>query len=87
MPLTDDGQGEPVAIRHLAAGRFDVYYEQGLKPWDLAAGVVLAQEAGATVSRYDGTPVEAAKGEKRWLKGFYLDVPEEWDDSYRFFRW
>ncbi len=28
-----------------------------------------------------------AEGEKRWLKGFYLDVPEEWDDPYRFFRW
>jgi beta-galactosidase len=28
-----------------------------------------------------------AEGEKRWLKGLYLDVPEEWDDPYRFFRW
>lgn len=26
-------------------------------------------------------------GEKRWLDGLYLDVPEEWDDPYRFFRW
>jgi beta-galactosidase/beta-glucuronidase len=25
--------------------------------------------------------------EKRWLKGLYLDSPEEWDDPYRFFRW
>jgi hypothetical protein len=25
--------------------------------------------------------------ERRWLEGLYLDVPEEWDDSYRFFRW
>jgi hypothetical protein len=24
---------------------------------------------------------------KRWLEGFYLDVPEAWDDPYRFFRW
>jgi hypothetical protein len=23
----------------------------------------------------------------RWLNGFYLDQPEEWDDPYRFFRW
>jgi len=28
-----------------------------------------------------------AADEQRWLKGFYLDVPEEWDDPYRFFRW
>jgi hypothetical protein len=32
-------------------------------------------------------PVPAGKTEQRWLKGFYLDVPEEWDDPYRFFRW
>jgi len=30
-------------------------------------------------------PVDAA--EKRWLSGFYLDEPQEWDDPYRFFRW
>ena len=30
-------------------------------------------------------PVSA--GERRWLEGFYLDEPEEWDDPYRFFRW
>lgn len=28
-----------------------------------------------------------AEGEKRWLNGLYMDVPEEWDDPYRFFRW
>jgi hypothetical protein len=28
-----------------------------------------------------------AAGERRWLEGFYLDTPEEWDDPYRFFRW
>jgi hypothetical protein len=25
--------------------------------------------------------------DKRWLDGLYLDIPEEWDDPYRFFRW
>ena len=33
------------------------------------------------------TPVDAAKAEKRWLDGLYLDRPEESDDPYRFFRW
>jgi hypothetical protein len=33
------------------------------------------------------TPVDATKAEKRWLDGFYLDVPEEWDYPYRFFCW
>jgi hypothetical protein len=32
-------------------------------------------------------PVEPGKTERRWLDGLYLDVPEEWDDPYRFFRW
>jgi hypothetical protein len=29
----------------------------------------------------------AKPDERRWLDGLYLDVPEEWDDPYRFFRW
>lgn len=29
----------------------------------------------------------AGTNEKRWLDGLYLDLPEEWDDPYRFFRW
>ena len=33
------------------------------------------------------SPVDASKAEKRWLDGLYVDVPEEWDDPYRFFRW
>jgi hypothetical protein len=32
-------------------------------------------------------PMVAGSTEKRWLDGLYLDVPEEWDDPYRFFRW
>jgi hypothetical protein len=32
-----------------------------------------------------GSP--AGPAERRWLEGFYLDEPEEWDDPYRFFRW
>jgi hypothetical protein len=33
------------------------------------------------------TPVATGKSEQGWLSGLYLDVPEEWDDPYRFFRW
>ena len=44
--------------------------------------------AGSTplIDRFS-TPIDTSKEEKRWLEGFYLDVPEEWDDPYRFFRW
>jgi len=33
------------------------------------------------------TPVDSTKMEQRWLRGLYLDDPEEWDDPYRHFRW
>lgn len=32
-------------------------------------------------------PLANGREEKRWLNGFYLDAPEEFDDPYRFFRW
>jgi hypothetical protein len=32
-------------------------------------------------------PVAAGQTETRWLNSYYLDVPGEWDDPYRFFRW
>ena len=44
--------------------------------------------AGSTplIERFDKL-VDGTKAESRWLNGFYLDQPEEWDDPYRFFRW
>jgi hypothetical protein len=33
------------------------------------------------------TPVAASPSEPRWRSGLYLDLPEEWDFPYRFFRW
>ena len=38
----------------LAAGRFDGYWERGLSPWDMAAGILLVREAGGFVSDLDG---------------------------------
>jgi myo-inositol-1(or 4)-monophosphatase len=39
-----------------AEGIVDAYYEQGLKPWDRAAGALIAREAGLTVAGLDGAP-------------------------------
>jgi myo-inositol-1(or 4)-monophosphatase len=39
---------------YVAAGRFDGYWEFSLKPWDVAAGGLIAQEAGAKVTRITG---------------------------------
>ena len=40
----------------VAAGRFDGFWEFGLKPWDTAAGIVLVEEAGGTISDLEGEP-------------------------------
>lgn len=41
---------------YVARGVFDAYWEYHLKPWDAAAGVIIAMEAGATVTAPDGSP-------------------------------
>jgi myo-inositol-1(or 4)-monophosphatase len=41
---------------YVAAGRLDAYYEQGLNAWDMAAGALVAAEAGARVTGWDGAP-------------------------------
>jgi myo-inositol-1(or 4)-monophosphatase len=43
----------------VACGRLDAYYERGLAPWDLAAGGLIAREAGAVVSGLTGGPPTA----------------------------
>ena len=45
-----------------AAGRLDGYWERNLKPWDLAAGIVILREAGGYVSDADGKDAMLAKG-------------------------
>jgi myo-inositol-1(or 4)-monophosphatase len=39
-----------VDLAYVAAGRFDGFWERGMKPWDLAAGIVLVREAGGMVA-------------------------------------
>jgi myo-inositol-1(or 4)-monophosphatase len=47
----------------VAGGRVNAFYELGLQPWDLAAGVLIATEAGAgATTMADGTTVVAAPG-------------------------
>jgi len=36
-------------MAYVAAGRYDGFWERGLQSWDLAAGVIIAREAGALV--------------------------------------
>ncbi len=48
-----------VDLCSVACGRVDGYYERGLAPWDLAAGGLIAAEAGAVVTDFEGGPVRA----------------------------
>lgn len=41
-------------LAYVAAGRFDGFWEEGLKPWDTAAGVLLVTEAGGRLSTFEG---------------------------------
>lgn len=50
-------------LAYVAAGRFDAFYEEGLKPWDVAAGQLLVEEAQGRVTRFDGTPHQLSGGE------------------------
>ncbi len=46
----------------VAAGRFDGFWEHGLSPWDLAAGMILIREAGGIVTDLDGELEVLSKG-------------------------
>jgi myo-inositol-1(or 4)-monophosphatase len=45
-------------LAYVACGRLEGFWELGLKPWDTAAGVLLVEEAGGTVSDYSGKPFD-----------------------------
>ena len=45
-----------VDLCYVAAGIFDGFWEEGLKPWDTAAGILIVEEAGGCVSTYEGEP-------------------------------
>ncbi|WP_415835072.1 inositol monophosphatase family protein, partial [Corallococcus soli] len=50
-------------LAYVAAGRFDGYFEFGLKPWDIAAGSLLVSEAGGVIVHIDGGPFDVLKGD------------------------
>ncbi|GIX03180.1 MAG: inositol monophosphatase [Planctomycetaceae bacterium] len=45
-------------LAYVAAGRIDGFFSSSLKPWDMAAGVLLVQEAGGRVTKMDGQPFQ-----------------------------
>jgi myo-inositol-1(or 4)-monophosphatase len=47
-------------LGYVAAGRFEAFWEQHLKPWDVAAGALIVEEAGGRVTGMDGGPFDPA---------------------------
>ncbi len=77
----------------LAPWQFDYRNNFGLKRTFRRTSSLVARLLGnlgagsetPLLTRFSTPPANAEPG--RWLHGFYLDEPEEWDDPYRFFRW
>jgi len=63
-------------LAFVAAGRFDGFWEQGLQPWDMAAGIVLVREAGGMVSDMKG-------GDRMLESGNIIATNAELDRDFR----
>jgi len=59
---------------NVASGRFDGFWEFNLNPWDTAAGVLIVEEAGGTVTRFDGAPFELNSRETVASNGLIHDA-------------
>lgn len=57
------GGSAALDLAYVAAGRIDAYWEAGLKPWDIAAGVLLVQEAGGIASGLNGEAINLERGD------------------------
>jgi myo-inositol-1(or 4)-monophosphatase len=49
-------------LTDVACGRLDGYWERGIKPWDVVAGIVILEEAGGKVTAYDQSPLVIESG-------------------------
>lgn len=60
-------------LANVASGRYDGFWEFNLNPWDTAAGVLLVQEAGGRVTRFDGSPFRLKSDEVLGSNGIIHD--------------
>lgn len=70
-------------LAYVAAGRFEAFYEQGLKPWDVAAGVIILRQAGGKVSDFNGSDKFLFNGEMVAANSAYFD--EFYDIVHKYF--
>ena len=62
-----------IDLAYVACGRFDGYFEFGLSPWDVAAGILLIKEAGGKTSAFRAENNELFDGEILATNGFVHD--------------
>ena len=75
-------------LAYVACGRFDGFFEFGLKPWDIAAGALIVQEAGGRIARIDGEPLDLEIGDILGAApGIYDAVRAETAEFLREIRW
>lgn len=53
-----------IDLAYVACGRLDGYWEWGINPWDVTAGILLVQEAGGQLSTYAGGPIDELQMER-----------------------
>jgi myo-inositol-1(or 4)-monophosphatase len=75
-------------LAYVACGRTDGFWEFGLKPWDVAAGALVVEEAGGRVTNMDDTPVDLSRGQivasNRSLHQAMLEtIAENWPEAER----
>ena len=51
-----------IDLAFVADGAYEAYWEQTLKPWDIAAGALLVRESGGKMSSYDDAPFDVSNG-------------------------
>jgi myo-inositol-1(or 4)-monophosphatase len=68
---------------NVASGRYDGFWEFNLNPWDTAAGVLIVQEAGGRVTRFDGAEFEISSRETLASNGLVHEaLIEEFKDIF-----
>jgi myo-inositol-1(or 4)-monophosphatase len=65
----------------VASGRVDAYYERGVKPWDIAAGVLLCERVGLTVRLLEAVPEGAWSPSSAALPEGIVVAPDEFMDE------
>ncbi|NET01068.1 MAG: inositol monophosphatase [Sphaerospermopsis sp. SIO1G1] len=56
------GGSASLDLAYVACGRLDGYWERGIAPWDIAAGIILVEEAGGKVTAYNGGDLQIDSG-------------------------